>query len=394
MKNLTVKNSFNPEKGNYIRKINNLFVFLILLVAFVCLSSCKDDEDDQDDQSFTLNVTVKNSSNEAIADAAVVLNNPVTVKVEREGISYYQFTRFRTSNNGVAIISNLPVKDEDEEVIIYKLTIYKSGFSSASQEIGDIIADTVTTEIIINAQTGTTDIKMALLDYELSYRANIFLTGKKLLFDDITGELASTDLSAYKTVALGYDASKIVDYPDEFVGQKTKLLGFVENGGTLFFFQQNDAGWNKNFFPVSLTLVDEELGNDFETGEILDTAHLLVNNLDNNDLTGWEYSEPGQSELKSTIVFDAIKKTDQWNGIIATPSTERQNSNNPETDREGNPLDPQAYWIAAEYIHGDGKIILCQAAYFQASFGDTQTISAQNFSDNVVELLKFHGSIF
>ena len=165
----------------------------------------------------------------------------------------------------------MPVKDKLGNVINYEVTIFKSGYNSAFKDVGEIIEDNELVEIELDAQSGTTDIMLALLDYEQNYRANDFLTRNKLLFTDITGNLDQTTLSDYKIICLGYDASKYSDFVLEFIVNKTDVLNFVENGGTLFFFQQNDAGWDSTFFPVPIALEDESGGNDLETGIIIDS---------------------------------------------------------------------------------------------------------------------------
>jgi hypothetical protein len=370
-------------------------VIVSFIVSFGLWIGCEREATKSDNimeiTSFTLIVNVKSSNGAVIEDAAVVLNVPVSERVTINDISYNKFTRYRTDSSGKVTISNLPTKDSDGDTIKYNVSIYKSGYTSTSKDIGVITQEIVSIETNIIPQTGATDIKLALLDYEISYRASDFLTRNELLFTDITGKLETTDLSPYKTVALGYDASKSIDYVNQFVAQKTKLLKFVENGGRLFFFQQNDAGWDSTFFPVSLPLADEALGNDLASGNILDSTHILVKNMTDNDINpigtdtvAWTYTEPGQLEVKHKIAFDVINKTTTgWNGIIATPSKTLK-----EKDSKGNIIPPHKYWISAELRHGSGKIFLCQGAYYQATYGNTSDNKAKKMTANIVNYLK------
>lgn len=371
-------------------KAGKPFGYMFLFLALLAVKGCNKKNEDATPTSIAtvnLNVIVKTVSGELVSGARVVINNPVVERVDRNGKSYTKYTRVQSDAQGVATFAGLPTKNSDDEVIDYEVFVWHSGYQMGSQKITVETNQNIEVPVTLQAESNTTDAKIALIDYEAIGRGAHFLTGQKLLFQDITENLSTVDLSVFKSIVVGLDNNKVVRFVDEFVQNKTKILDFVQNGGVLYFCQQNDAGWISDLLPVPIVMVDEALRNDFTTAEVADATHALMSGITNADLKNWSYNQFTSSTVVEEVFFDCMEKNTGWKGIMVAPSAERQSGSDPEKDAAGNIVAAQKYWVAAELTHGNGKIIMNQSAYYQGTYGTQTTPGAIKIANNVTQYL-------
>lgn len=433
-------------------------LILPLIILFLCLGGCKNDNKDSSSDpkintpsleqgkcsisnngqlttdKFSITIDVRDTSGNPLSDVSVRLSPLVMerkiLKIGSYKSPFYKLSRYKTDNQGRLTLSDLSIKitatiaspvfvDADiyeaDQANNYSITVMKSGYDPVELEIGNVANSEISISCQMKSWPDAVDIKLALLDYEHSYRATDFLARNKLLYTDLTGKLgdASTDLAAYKILALGLDASKFYEYATDFIGydgfgqelngiNANKIKTFIQNGGTLFFFQQNDDIFH-GFFKspllpgymddIEMVLLDENPNNDFDTGGILDASHILVtgktaaDTLTESDLKDWQYEEPLTNKEGANIVFDAIKTYTGWTAILGAPGT-----GSPEIDINSG-ITANKYKIAAEIQLGTGWIFMCQGAYYQGSYGRVSVDAARKMSANIVHYLKVRAGV-
>jgi hypothetical protein len=407
-------------RHNYFKKF--YFVFFITTLSIIKIQlNCADEEIGkklEEGEIIKVSAKVTDSEGIGINEALIItlLDTSTLSTTDSDGRNDVQFVRTDSEGN---FTLNLPTKDTETGALVdsYKIFIYKSGFEKYSSIIylNDINIDYIILEPWINS----TGINICLFDPEPGRRGTDFLHLKKVDYFDLKEQIP-TDLSYCDTLFVGWDTSKYSPYKAELVENIEIVLNWVKAGGNLVFGQQNDFGFIGGMFSDSGVSGTENLfisyylendvgpysagkpSNDVETGTREDETHLIVSDISDYDLEGWEYIQPAKEEIDNILAWDVFVSSgtneyspdipdigSDWNIIIGCVK-----AGSDEMDDRWKNTGANKCAIAIEAYVGGGKIFLNQASYYQGSANtENSNPKATNpiaiiMSDNMVNYLK------
>lgn len=229
---------------------------------------------------------------------------------------------------------------------------------------------------------------VALFDNEDKKRMTEFLTVKGIRYDSIRGNVDALSHATYKIFIIGMDATVYEDFAD-LIAHQALIKQFIDDGGHVMLGQTNDFSIENTNMPIFTDdrqfqlHVENAPFNDFQTALIKDAAHPLVQGM---TFMGWNFTEPGQTQLKQNLVFDAAIKASfqggNWNIVATTPASDF-------TGATGT-VPAESDVVIAEYTDpvSGGHILVNQAAFYQASFGDIVDGNAIILAENVAKYIK------
>ena len=281
----------------------------------------------------------------------------------------------------------------------YKLLFLASGFIKVSVPIGGV--DFVPDNLVdgqINKGAVLQDFpvqndgdipSVALFDPEDKQRMTELLTSHGVRYQSLIGQMGQLDANNFNLLVIGLDATVFSTFT-ELVDNRQITDNFLAAGGSVYIGQIND--FTVEATPVPFLSGEQQFAlhtenapfNDFASGAIIDPAHPLVTGVSFED---WNYIEAGQQAVKQNVVFDAALKSSiegvsDWNIIVTTPAEDF-------TSGAGTVL-AESDVIIAEYTdpRSGSKIVLNQAAFYQATFGDVTDTNGTRLTNNVIDYIK------
>ncbi|TQV77503.1 carboxypeptidase regulatory-like domain-containing protein [Aliikangiella marina] len=372
-------------------------LFSVLLIFSI---GCKD---------TTFEITNEGSSNSGatqIADITGKVTDDMGNPLAGVQIVTLPFNREIVVNDiGRKIISDTVTDSQGDYLIpdlpqgTYKLLFLASGFIKVSLTIGsvDFVPENLVDGVIVKGAVlpnyplqNDGDIpEVALFDPEDKKRMTELLTSHGIRYNSIVGKVSQLDAANHNLLIVGLDAT-VFDQIEELIDNVNILDRFLEDGGSIYFGQINDFSFEAT--PVPFLTGDQQFAlhtedapfNDFTSGSIVDQSHPLVTDV---TFENWQYIEAGQQAVKESVVFDAalkssIENSPNWNIIVTAPAEDF-------TSGAGTVLAGSDV-IIAEYTdpRSGSKIVLNQAAFYQATFGDTTDVNGTKLSNNVINYIK------
>ncbi len=212
-------------------------------------------------------------------------------------------------------------------------------------------------------------------------------------------------LQYYDTLVIGVTINQRLHFY-EMLSQDNiqRIWDWIDAGGRMIFFQQNDSLWSVDLSclsdncpsdlfppPYDFNLIPESIGefedcNDFNYGTIINTSHPFVQGV---SFDSWEWQVKLKGIDKEFVVFDAIEaqsvnKTEQvWDIIVAG------SPNASERLEHSSCFSYLAQENSAIYLMeakpGNGRIIMCEVAVTQGAFG---IFSGYESDPNAVKLME------
>lgn len=380
----------------YIKNIR--IIGILLLVTY--LISCRDTQ-------FTITnegSSVSGSTQSATVAGKVtdVLGNPiegveiVTLPfgrdVTRDDIGRKSFEHILTDSEG-----NYKIVEQPQGT--YKLLFLASGFIKGSLTIGpvdfnpdNLVSGEIKKSIVLSSFTQLDDgdiPSVALFDPEDKKRMTEILTANGIRYTTVINNISSLNRENFNVLVVGLDATVYQDI-EQLINNKQVLDNFLAEGGSIYLGQLNDFSFEAT--PLSFLTGDQQFilhtegapFNDFTSGKVIDSQHPLVAGVSFNQ---WHFVEAGQQTIKENVTFDAAIKNSfdltNWNIIVTTPA-EAFTSGNGSVNAEDDV-------IIAEYTdpRSGAHIVVNQAAFYQATFGDVTEERAILLTNNVVNYIKF-----
>lgn len=383
-------------------KIN--YRFILPVVMLTLLSACKEteltitnvgDEGAGATQSASIAGQVVDSNGVPIG-GVVVATQPFGRDFELDEQGRKRYQGVVTDAEGFYEIPNLPQAS-------YRLNFLASGFIKVTISLGPVDflpenlsegenGNLVQKSVVLQPYPKDSDlpsVKVALYDPEEKKRMTDMLTTYGIEYDDILGDISKLSKNHYNLLVLGLDVT-VFNQVNELIDNKQVLDNFLAEGGSIYLGQHNDFSVENTpmpFFSADQTYIlhtEDAPLNDFTSGTIEVPGHPLVQNV---MFENWQYVEPGQQTTKTSVTFDAALKSsfngDNWQIIVTTPATDFTAGNGS--------VEANSDVIIAEYRdpRSDARIVLNQAAYYQATFGDLTDINGVKLTANVVDYLKW-----
>lgn len=380
---------------------SNLVTSLILSFCLLYLSGCRDTEFQITNEGSSAsgstqfaNVvgTVTDSEGNPIAGVAVV-SIPFGREVSVDSNNRKIIQQSATDSNGQYQIMNLPQGT-------YKLLFLASGFVKVSLSVGaiDFVPNNLVDGQIVKgtvlqpypAQNDGDNPAVALFDPEDKQRMTELLTSHGIRYQSMLGRMDQLDANNYNLLIIGLDAT-VFSPVEELIANQQVIDNFVAAGGSIYIGQINDFSVESTPMPFLtgeqqfILHTESAPFNDFVSGRIVDTGHPLVEDV---SFVDWNYIEAGQQLVKQNVVFDAAIKSSiegslNWNIIVTTPAEDFSNG-------AGTVLAEEDV-IIAEYTdpRSNSKIVLNQAAFYQATFGDVTDTNGTLLTRNVISYIKF-----
>lgn len=369
------------------------------LMLVLLLSSCKEtqlnitnvgDEGAGATQIASVSGQVVDNQGNPVA-GVVVASLPFGREFELDAIGRKKHTAIVTDDQGHYQITDLPQAS-------YRLNFLASGFAKVSIALGpiDFLPDNlvdghIQKAVVLQPYPATNDGEapaVALFDPEEKKRMTEFLTTYGIHYRSVLGSLTALNHNNFNVLVLGLDSTVFTDV-NELIEHKQIIDNFIAEGGSVYLGQHNDFSVENTPMPFLtgdqqyiLHTEDAPL-NDFESGTIVQPSHPLVAGVAFND---WGYIEPGQQTVKSAVTFDAAVKdsfdTNYWQLFVTTPSEDFSSGNGD--------VPANSDVIIAQYNdpRNGGHIVLNQAAFYQATFGDETDTNAVKLSANVAAYIK------
>jgi len=385
------------------RKIKMKQVFYLYSSIFIIIFSmvsCKDTEfniinegstDGGSTQEASVSGKVTDIFGSPIAGVTVV-TLPFARQVVKDDIGRKSIENIFTDENGNYQIDNLPQGT-------FKLLFLASNFIKGSLTIGpvdfvptNLVEGHIKKGIVLQGYPRVDDLMtkpVALFDPEDKKRMTEILTSNGIAFDHILNSINTLEKESYNVLVIGLDATVFSDI-NILIDNKSLIDTFLADGGSIYIGQLND--FSVEAIPMPFLTGDQQYAlhtenapfNDFTSGRVKVENHPLVAGVEFID---WSFVEAGQQTVKNNVTFDAAIKNsfDQtnWQIIVTTPAQDFSSG--------GGMVNAEDDVIIAEYTdpRSNAKIVVNQAAFYQATFGDVTDNNGILLTTNVVNYIKF-----
>ncbi len=376
----------------------------LCLLAVFTLAACKDTEFNitNEGSSSSGSTQVATVSGQIVDSQGLPVSNvtiatlPFGRSITTDAIGRKTYISVTSDAQGFYQISDLPQAS-------YRLNFLASGFIKGSLAIGPIdfvpenlIDGKIQKAVVLQSfpQIGDGDTPaVALFDPEDKKRMTEILVSHGIRFDNIIDNVPQLKRANYNLLVVGLDTTVFQDI-EQLIDNANVIDNFLAEGGSVYLGQLNDFSVEATPMPFltgdqQFVLHTEDAPfNDFISAKVVDNTHPLVEGVSFN---GWHFVEAGQQTAKQNVTFDAALKssidTTNWHIVVTTPAQDFNSGSGTVT--------AEFDVIIAEYTdpRSGSRIILNQAAYYQATFGDVTDSNGIRLTNNVVDYIQFlnHG---
>jgi carboxypeptidase family protein len=376
------------------------FLFTLSFLSAISLFSCRDTQfeiinEGSDSGGITQSATVAGTVTDVLGQpisGVTIVTLPYGRAVDLDDIGRKAVENIVSDTQGNYQIDNLPQGT-------FKLLFLASGYIKGSLAIGPVdfnpanqVEEQIKKSMVLTVFPAFDDgdlPSVALFDPEDKKRMTEILTANGIRYSNIIGDLDSLNKVSFNVLVIGLDATVYQDV-NELISKKNIIDNFLAEGGSIYLGQLNDFSVEE--LPMPFLTGDQQFSlhtenapfNDFTSGKIMQASHPLVAGV---SFINWSFVEAGQQTIKENVTFDAAIKNsfDQtnWNIIVTTPAEDFTSGSGTVT--------AEADVIIAEYTdpRSGANIVVNQAAFYQATFGDVTDENAILLTNNVVNYIKW-----